>query len=354
MAIISSVKSFSLKLGRKHRKLSGEDPSNGLPPLKPVVLPRVLPDHQVALSMQGWTTVGLDEKPTDALYESYQELLRASQAFFVLPDDYKKTFKTQHGSEEGWNRVEGEKEFITLRTIGNTPDELKDAASNYWANAGELLNETIGRVAESLDLPAEALTVYSKPCATLGDEETATMLRLFRYEGFERSQSKVVAEPHADLGLLSFVIGDKPGLEVMDNRANFWFPIEQSYGSPKGSMLVGRQLERLSNARYRAGGHRVKSYPGKGSKSPKSLDPGSDWRHSIVFVMRAHLPVPINTDELTTEITGQFLKPLNGITAGQLFDNIHSAHFNINTGVEEREEQRRRLADQERYSATGK
>ncbi|PVH80570.1 Clavaminate synthase-like protein [Cadophora sp. DSE1049] len=354
MAIISSVKSFSLKLSRKHRKSSSEDPNNGLTPLKPVVLPRVRPDHQVALAEQGWTTVGLDEKPTDALYDSYQELLQASQAFFDLPDDYKQTFKTQHGSEEGWSRVEGEKEFITLRTIQNTPDELKKAASKYWAEAGGLLNETLVRVAESLDLPAEALTVYSKPCATLGNEETATMLRLFRYEGFEGSQSKVVAEPHADLGLLSFVIGDKPGLEVMDNRANFWFPIEQSYEAPKGSLLVGRQLERLSNARYRAGGHRVKSNPNLSPDPKTSSDPESNWRHSIVFVMRAHLPVPINTDELTTKITGPFSKPLKGVTAGEFFDKIHSAHFNINTGVEEREEQRRRLAEQEEYSATGK
>jgi len=314
----------------------------------------VHPEHQVALSEQGWTTVGLDEKPRDALYDSYQELLRASQAFFDLPDDYKQTFKTQHGSEEGWSRVKGEKEFITLRIIQNTPNELKDAASKYWAEAGALMNGTLGKVAESLDLPAEALTVFSKPCATLGDEETATMLRLFRYEGFEGSQSKVVAEPHADLGLLSFVIGDKPGLEVMDNRANFWFPIEQSYESPKGSLLVGRQLERLSNARYCAGGHRVRSYPNSASKPQTSSDSRSGWRHSIVFVMRAHLSVPINTDELTTDITGSFSKPLKGITARDFFDEIHSAHFNINTGVEEREEQRRRLAEQEKYLTTGK
>ena len=192
MAIISSFKSFSLKLSRKHRQSSSEN--NKRPALKPVPLPRVRLDHQVALSEQGWTTVGLDEQPLDALYESYQELLGASQAFFDLPDDYKQTFKTQHGSEEGWSRVEGEKEFITLRTIQNTPDELKDAASKYWAEAGGLLNETLGRVAESLDLPAESLTVFSKPCATFGDEETATLLRIFRYEGSVGSQSKVVAE----------------------------------------------------------------------------------------------------------------------------------------------------------------
>ncbi|KAH7356560.1 hypothetical protein BKA65DRAFT_494940 [Rhexocercosporidium sp. MPI-PUGE-AT-0058] len=351
MAIISSVKSFTLKLGGKSRKSPTKHKYEFLPPLKPVVLPRVNPDHQIALSEQGWTTIGLDEKPTDALYDSYQDLSRASQTFFDLPDDYKQTFKTQHGSEEGWSRVEGEKEFITLRTIQNTPDELKIAASKYWVEAGRLLSETLGRVAESLDLPAKTLTVYSEPCAALGDEETATMLRLFRYEGFEGKESKVVAE---DLGLLSFVIGDKPGLEVMDCHADFWFPIEQSYESPKGSLLVGRQLERLSNARYRAGGHRVRSYPNSVTESKESSDPWNNWRHSIVFVMRAHLPVLVNTDELATEITGPFSQPLKGITAGELFDDIHSAHFNINTGIEEREEQRRKLTEQAKLFPSAK
>lgn len=191
MTIFASVKSLTSSLGQKRKSQKGD---HALPPLKPVVLPRVQPDHRFALSDQGWTTVGLIEDKNDALYVAYQDLLQASQAFFDLPDEYKQTFKTQHGSEEGWSRVDGEKEFITLRTIQDTPDELKEAASKYWVEASGLLNESLGRVAESLDLPAEALTVYSKPCTTLGNEVTATMLRLFRYEGFAGKYSKVVAE----------------------------------------------------------------------------------------------------------------------------------------------------------------
>lgn len=61
--------------------------------------------------------------------------------------------------------------------------------------------------------------------------------------------------------------------------------------------------------------------------------------------MRAHLPVLIDTDELATDITGLFEKPLKNVTAGELFDDIHAAHFNINTEVEERDEQRMRLAE---------
>ncbi|PBP17544.1 2og-Fe oxygenase family protein [Diplocarpon rosae] len=226
-----------------------------------VALPRVHPGHILALLDQGWTTTELDRDPSDSLHSSYLNLLQASRAFFDMPQEYKRKFKTQHGTEEGWSRVEGEKESITLRTIHNTPCELQEVAASYWNEASCLLSEALGKVAESLDLPAKALTVYSKPCTALGAEETATMLCLFRYEVFKGSKSKIVAESHADLGLLSLVIGDKPGLEVRDTGINVWFPIERSYKSPQGSLLIGRQLERLSNGCYNAGGLRVLSYP---------------------------------------------------------------------------------------------
>ncbi|KAI9054164.1 hypothetical protein LZ554_001335 [Drepanopeziza brunnea f. sp. 'monogermtubi'] len=350
MAFLNSVKSLTANIGRKRQKQSKGEAKGILPSLKPVALPRVSPEHVLALSDQGWTTIGLSQKPTDPLHDSFERLLQASQAFFDLPEKYKQTFKTEQGSEEGWSRVRGEKEFITLRTIGNTPDELKDAAETYWNEASVLLNETLGRVAESLNLPAEALTVFSNPCTTLAEEETATMLRLFRYEGFEGNRSEVVAESHADLGLLSLVIGDKPGLEVRDTRANCWFPIEQSYETPKGSLLVGRQLERLSNGRYQAGGHRVCSYPNPALSSGRSTTPRDNYRYSVVLVLRAHLPVPIDTDSLTTGITGPFSRPLKNITADDLFREIHAAHFNINTGIEEREEQKRNIVRLERKS----
>jgi isopenicillin N synthase-like dioxygenase len=168
-------------------------PSTLLPPLKPLDLPKILLEHQFALSDQGWTTITYDG-PSDILYQSSEKLLQTSKAFFELPDSYKESFQTPNGSEEGWSRVEGEKEFITLRTLDNTPDELKDVVSGYWRVAGAFLNQLLGYIARSLGLPAEALTVFSEPCIELHSGRTATMLRLFRYEGFEGRQSKIVAE----------------------------------------------------------------------------------------------------------------------------------------------------------------
>jgi isopenicillin N synthase-like dioxygenase len=177
----------------KEVAIPASNPAASLPPLKPFDLPKILLEHQFALSDQGWSTVTYDG-PNDVLRTSSEALFKAGKEFFDLPQSYKERFNTQKGSEEGWSRVEGEKEFITLRTLENTPEELKEAASTYWRIAGTYLNELLGYLARSLGLPADALTIYSEPCIELGSARTATMLRIFRYEGFEGQHSKIVAE----------------------------------------------------------------------------------------------------------------------------------------------------------------
>ncbi|TVY20305.1 hypothetical protein LARI1_G000812 [Lachnellula arida] len=303
MPFLSTIKSFGSRITpRRHKQpptdsqeqslRPGEqdDAPHSLPPLKAVNLSLVLPEHQFALADQGWTKITYQAPvEKDVLYSCAQALFQASKSFFDLPTAQKHVFKTKEGSEEGWNFVEGEKEFITLRSLDNTPPELLEAAEAFWAVAGDLLNDQLGRIAESLELPAEALDVYSKPCSRLTMDKTATMLRLFRYEGFEKDQTKTVAEPHRDLGLLSLVIGDKPGLEVWDRHAQAWFPIEKSFDSPAASILA-------------------------------------------------------DTDSLTTAITGDFQDPVKGVTAYTFFHSIKRAHFNINTGIDERNKQREDLA----------
>lgn len=168
-----------------------------LPPLKPVIIPQVLPENQENLARNGWTTVTYNTS-SDPLYTSFKALLAASQTFFALSETYKSTFRNpfsgKQGSEEGWSGVQGEKEFITLRSLDNTPPELKDAALAFWSAAGGLLDAQLGSIAESLGLEGEKLMGFSEPCRELKEERTATMLRLFRYEGFDGEESKIVAE----------------------------------------------------------------------------------------------------------------------------------------------------------------
>lgn len=334
------------------------------PPLVPSPLPLVLPEHQQALSNLGWTTITfprpapIDSSPDllapgpHPLQSAYEALSSASQAFFAQPAEEKARWKHKLRSEEGWSSIPGEKEFITLRTLEYCPEILKEPARRYWDLMGAHLETTLGRIAASLDISepddeAKGLKKFVGPCGRMqanDEEKTATMLRLFRYEGWE---AKEVAEPHADLGLLSVVVGNVPGLEVWDGEK--WFEVEKEVektGMKGASLLAGRQLERFSNGRYPAGGHRVVSYgdPLGGKDGEKR------YRFSIVFVLRAHEPALINSEELQSSVTGAWPEPVQGLTAGELYAKIRGAHFNINISQEERERQRenvRKLKEQD-------
>ncbi|KAH6642147.1 hypothetical protein C7974DRAFT_384925 [Boeremia exigua] len=353
---LSLTKFISRLRGHKSKEsLSNKEPETGptdtRPPLINSPLPLVLPEHQQALSNLGWTTVTFPQPDPSGypslsgphpLQTAYEALFAASQAFFAQPAAEKAQWKHRLGSEEGWSSIPGEKEFITLRTLEYCPEILREPAKRYWDLMGAYLEDSLGRIAVSLDLPephdaTKGLKRFVGPCGKMQqreDQKTASMLRLFRYEGWE---AKEVAEPHADLGLLSAVVGDVPGLEVWDGEK--WFEVEREVkksGMHGASLLAGRQLEVLSNGRYPAGGHRVVSYgDAKGGK-----DGEKRYRFSIVFVLRAYGPVVINSDDLETVVTGKWLKPVHGQTAGEMYANIRSSHFNVNIGIEEREKQK--------------
>lgn len=278
----------------------------------------------------------------------------------------KEKWRHQLGTEEGWTCIPGEKEFLTLRTLGGTPDVLKEQVRAYWGLVGEYVEGCVGRVGGSLGLELgdgegekEGLRRYVGRCAMIreGEEEkSASMLRLFRYEvDSGKEEMKVVAEPHSDLGLLSFVVGSTPGLEVWDGRT--FCDVERRMEGPGATLLVGRQLEALTNGRFVAGPHRVVSYGmdgGKGRDRRKSSattglrDSVPRYRYSIVFVLRADEDVIVDTDALTTDITGVFKYPIQGITAGEWYKQILRSYFNVNAGKEERDKQKRRIQERKR------
>jgi hypothetical protein len=363
---------------RRSSKISRPENVDPRAPLIHSPLPLVLPDHQHALSNLGWTTITFPPatpvSPTPSstspspgvhpLQSAYEDLFAAAQSFFAQPSTEKQRWAHKLGSEEGWSSIPGEKEFITLRTLAYCPEMLRAPAALYWALMGRHLHSTLARITTSLDLPYPedpdgALRRFVGPCAFMPDDDagkTATMLRLFRYEGTE---PKVVAEPHADLGLLSVVVGNVPGLEVWNGQG--WFEVEREAavrGEKGASLLVGRQLERFSNGRYPAGGHRVVAYgvpPSLPSLSRlgESEPAQKHYRFSIVFVLRAHEPVVVSSGQLQTRIIGQWAEPVEGVTAGKLYEEIRGRHFNINIGGEEREAQRRKVKGKKEQAGAG-
>lgn len=377
---ISTIKDEDLGLQDCQEK--NPDATDTRAPLKNAPLPLVLEDSQYIIEQLGWSVatfptanVATSPYPQSStskattrsttrqapppppglhpLQQAAQDLFIASKAFFALPEAEKAKYaKPCQGSEEGWSAIPGEKEMLALRTLEGTPPILKQAAQRYWSFMAAYLDSFLGRLSTRLDLPDDpnkGLRRYVGRCRYMAKSEAekdCAMLRLFRYEGDE---AKVVAEPHADLGLLSAVIGSKPGLEVWGGET--FLPVETHFASSLSNftITVGRQLEALSNRRFPAGGHRVVSYgqPKRSSRLKASNRDANDmndgYRYSIVFVLRGAQDVDVDTDLLTTAVTGPFDMQVRNIKMGEWYKRIRGAHFNINAGTEERETQRKKV-----------
>jgi len=218
----------------KPKAQTQNSPIDPWPPLRPSSLPLILSKHTPNLAFQGWTTVSFpvpnSECPSQhPLQQSFENLFESSKAFFDQPIEEKEKWKTKLGSEEGWSRIEGEKEFITIRTVEGTPEILRDAAKQCWATAGDLMDKILGKVSESLEMDAGegkgGLRRFVGPCKRLGEtkeDKTPTMLRLFRYEGEE---AKIVAERKCDITFSSqyFVIFIFPFIAIYNPNYLFMF-----------------------------------------------------------------------------------------------------------------------------------
>jgi hypothetical protein len=175
-----------------HTKTEEYAPPAGPPPrwVRPVILsPTEDADYHHNFHKEGWTKLDLSQK--SLTLGTMEELLHASQMFFQTQDDHKKAWVSkEEGTEEGYYKVEGEKEFYTIRH-SNCPPELKSAAIASWAAVHELFEEVLTNIEISLSLSSGALKRFATPAKVLDETKRSSMLRLFRYHW---DKSRVVSE----------------------------------------------------------------------------------------------------------------------------------------------------------------
>src|ERR1700759_5509814 len=85
---------------------------------------------------------------------------------------------------------------------------------------------------------------------------------------------------HNDLGILSLVLSDAPGLHCMSRRNGLWYNAEAlaTSKSSTASLLSGREMEHFTNRKYRPGAHSVIA------PAPETLDATQKYRYSLVFI----------------------------------------------------------------------
>ena len=358
-------------------------PPSGSP--KVVDFPFLSSEQIITLYNQGFARVHLP--PDHPLQEAATALFSTSREFFAKDLPEKEPFHRSNlprspcvndpntkgqSSEEGWSRVEGEKEMFTFRRTSTCPSDevVKDArrnVQNLWQECGNFMQGMMQPIEASLELGRGAFdNVVNEECALPADEIHETLLRMFRYE--RTSESRIVSGKHRDIGLLSLVIGSSPGLEVWDNTITRrdpitgvvskgdWVAIEndssttQTSGGLTFTFLIGETLTALTNDLYQPGIHRV-------SVPPSDLSSAADesqYRYSLVFALRPYRKASIYTPSLTTAVTGEFKWPqkdqkgvIKTVRAVDLFNWIANMHWSVNDQVAEREAKRIKL-EQER------
>lgn len=304
----------------------------------------------------------------EQLISNYSSLFEISKRYFALPSDHpaKDQFRAQTGagaSEEGYSKIESEKEIFTCRAANRIPKTLTQSVAAVWHGTGELLENVIAQISEDLysDTPKNGqaepkiankpFQPLIQPCVNLLNERTPTLLRLFRYDrpirtDHPNTESQIVAEGHRDLGLLSIVVGSSAGLEVLDESTNQWISIEEPRAAQDRSkadrltitLLGGQTLRFLTRGYYRAGVHRVRV-------APKTLEDGSPdpFRYSIVYALRAY-PATLNLGHFECQKVGTFTAnerhDIDGFPAQNLFKKLMSTHYNINIARDIREKQK--------------
>ena len=323
-------------------------------------------DHSALsfLSTQGWLPLSLSTLPS--LLPRYQNLLTASRTYFALPDTSPQ--KTRHRSspgpqatESGFSLIEGEKSLFTLRTSSACPETLSESAKGAWEASGAFLAEILQAIAETLELDHSVFGPFADPCVKLPTQKrTPTLLRIFRYERPRAGcESKVNAEAHKDLGLLSLVVGESPGLQCLDVSTKNWVGVEEARNLPAGAreegggltltLLVGETLEWLSNGTYKAGTHRVLCAPAISNTSSSDGDDAAEerWRYSMVYTLRP-ANAPVFTKSFESSITGLFDQKLrvDGESMDVFFARIRNSHYNINAALDVRDEQKKKQKEQ--------
>ncbi|KAJ7676928.1 hypothetical protein DFH06DRAFT_1169325 [Mycena polygramma] len=317
------------------------------------------------LASQGWLSVPL---PPD-LESLYSSLFANSASFFNLPPDAPEKVRCaaptgKNASDEGYSDIPGEKQLITIRRLSGIPDPLCKSATEAWDATGALFLSAVRAVADSLELD-DPHVFDGMSCEAHGlpkSERTSSLLRLFRYtRPAAGGAKKVVAEAHKDLGLLTLVIGQSPGLDARDVYGR-WISVEDTPPPMHGdtnaaprltaTLLAGQTLTYLTRGLYASGAHRVSVRPALGSSASDDA-----YRFSLVFALRPAPAALISTasfersplisafppERLSVE-KGNFPNcSMYAQGAGELFRCIAQKHWNVNIAPEEREAQKRRL-----------
>ena len=165
------------------------------------------------------------------------------------------------------------------------------------------------------------------------DAPAPDIIRLLKYSASAEGDSefRVPQTPHTDLGSLTMLFADSPGLQIKPDGCDEWL-----YVMPKDNHIIinlGDAMSLWSGGLYRSVLHRVASLPGKGMSE----------RYSLAFLMRPENQAPMvsllsdspvsDSEVLTSEdwikakfgiLRGETEKDRSRILTGRVQDEVYN------------------------------
>ena len=277
--------------------------------------PPILTDSQLfTLSHQGHLSFRLSIE----LAKIISSLGEVASRFFAQSTEFKtSTYPPSNGTELGYYNIPGEKEYLTLRYLGNDPvSGLEKLAASTWSCISSLLHRVLVGISHMLKIRPESWDPILDGCLDMpanAEDMTPTLLRIFRYE-----PNSGIADRHTDSGLLTLCVGSEPGLQVWqkstkqeESGGGYWVDAEGP------TILIGRTLRLLSSNRVTAGLHRVVGNP--------------TGRGSIVFALRP---------SLRHEIDLSLLGGWGAVSASDMWSKVSRSRVNVNTVKHVRDQQK--------------
>lgn len=251
-----------------------------------------------------------------------QNALKASEAFFALPDEVKKQYFQDNGGQRGYTpfgtEIAKDAEFVDLKEFWHVGREIEGTPPyeqllpNLWPSevpefkAAMLtlyneLDKLANRMLEAFALFLEEDRHYFTEKVNFGN----SILRPLHYPPItDPSLPNVRAGAHEDINLITLLVGsEQEGLEVL-SKSGEWVGITMIEGTIICN--VGDMLQRLTNHVLPSTTHRVVNPKGDAAKSS---------RYSIPFFMHANPDMSL--DALPQCITDDNPKRDEAITANE-------------------------------------
>ena len=254
----------------------------------------------------GWTT------PFHAR-ETVGAARQAADRFFALESAAKNLTFGACAGQDGFSRVASGKEMVVLS--GREVPDILSPVVPFWRACHRQAIGLLADMALSLQIAPERLLEIA-PTDPQAGPGGGSVLRLIRHPGARRG---LATGWHQDSGLLSLVLKtSEPALRTTPAPWRDLVHLEEEAPADSVMVLAGQAMAELSNGRVGACLHSVAA-----TRRP---------RLSLVYHLRPRPDAWIDSDLLTSPVTGSFARPFR--LSGEDFfrqrchrgQSIHTAH----------------------------